>query len=490
MARVAKFKQGDSGTELDLLAGSGAGWNIQSWYPKIAVPNADGALEPVQEEMVCIVKGSSDDNLATQLQAMQQMRQYAAWYNARETWITPVWIHLKTDGETNTGRALVLNSKEYPFEMEFQSQPTSQTGEIEQDKARVKLSFWRMPAWEKLNSVLVDDGWSSNGPAHVLDYGASPNKLPAGDIPGRHSGSFGPVSSSDKPARLWCGIRSDAGAAAGDASGFEAIWELEDGTQEDADATLQTDGSDTASPYGGANPDHIQVSEGTSGTDWADGDFHLAWSIQMQDVVSDANIGNNFGLILELLRAKVDADTTWEVRLALGYPSMDDAERKQTLVQEITATSWDLHEIDVISVPSHKIKGISTVAGWPRERWFEIQIWLRRTTGIGDCYLDCLCPVPIDEGYLKVWDSQVGDAGDRLDTQETPLGEFDVILTDDSAPQGYIQTPPFVANNFRLPPGPGCLVTVYARQATSVLSDRIAVSFVHVERWLSMRGSE
>lgn len=584
MARTLKFKQGDSGTELDLLAGSGSGWNVQSWFPQTGVPVAAGEGEPVQEEMICLVEGSSQNDLASDLQAMAEMRWYAAQYLALQNWVDPVWLHFKTDDESTGVRALVLNSEEYPFEMEFMSQPSRQTGLIEEDKAKVRISFWRMPFWERLtvrdlptstNIVLHFDsgstaptageeisghtsgaeavvayyvlasgtwgggdaaGWmylmrwdgtafqdneqldgqtglggnnfaTANGTEKgsivaVYDYTmADGDGVPGardlqGDVAARiRNLGFAPQANSVSLARLWVGLRSDAVAGSDEAYEFIPVWELEDGSSEDDDVAAATDGSDDCSPEGGSGTDHVHVDDdrgGGSATDWDDGDFHVAWSIELEDVV-DGTEQAQFGLILHLLRAKAGSSTTWEVQLRFGYDTMDKDEFQEgVLIAEVDQTSWDLYAMGIHPVPLRNLNAFDlSYLDAADEAGFEIQVWARRTSGSGDLYMDCLVCIPVDEGYLIVRGSDAYATNEAAFYGQGPMGWDQVVLYKSSISH-VIQFLDYEAFNFRLPPGDGRLFAAYARGGSSDVADMMTVgaNSAFFERWVSLRGAE
>jgi len=502
MARVLKFKQGDSGTELNLLAGSGAGWNVKSWFPSVNPIHGAGPMAPVQEEMICLVEGASDDDLASDLQAMHDMRRFAVYYQGDDNFTVPVWLHFNTDGESNSLRALVLNSEEHPFEVEYVSQPSSQTGEIDQDKAKVRIRFWRL-AWEAPSSTAGAADSPSAGIVYVYDYCNGTDV--EGDTYGRMELLRMRPAAGDEIGRLWMGFRSDA-FIDGDADNLVPVWECEDGTLNASESGIAVDNSSDvngASPGGGSG-EYVEVVE--TDLEWDD-TWHEVVSIAMADVITTvAHLPDNFGTFLTLLRSKVTAGT-WEVKLKLGYDGFDDADLVELeRIVEVDNTSWDLAEAGIVSIPIRQLHMVPlTVFGYAWEQKLCIKVFARRTSGSGDLYVDCIGLCPIDEGYLFAWGFDMsrhvsGGPTDEFTVGHSPEGRLQVLTNsyDSTEPldDKYMmeEIPPFEHQRWGPPPGDGRLVIFHARASSSDFTDNIdlltgASSTYFFARWASLRGN-
>ena len=154
------------------------------------------------------------------------------------------------------------------------------------------------------------------------------------------------------------------------------------------------------------------------------------------------------------------------------------------------ASSFDFYEMGVISLPARSIKAMPFVQG--DERGFTIQIWARRTSGAGNLYLDCLCPIPVDEGYLFIDGANSAANVDPIRYGESPLGDVQCI-TDDDDTSSFSDVPEFEHHNFRLPPGDGRMIVAFARDDSSNLADYLyfpPTGNSYYERWSSLRGAE
>jgi len=490
MSRTLKMKQGDSGTELNLLAGSGSGWNVKSWFPQVANVLPDGTIKPVQEEMICSVEGSSHDDLATDLQAMHEMRRYAANYMGDITWDVPVWLHFKLDDESSAVRALVLNSRAYPFEMAYESEPSSQTGAVEQDKARIRLRFWRQGAWERTSKRDMPQNDATSGAAITFDYtqagtGGSPSAHDiVGDVEARIENlRIQPWSSGAEIDRLWIGTRSAAKHHT--IGNFEPIWECEDGANEAIASDDTTTETNTASPGSGSGA-YVE------GTPSADDTWEKYFEIEVQDV--DANTEDQFGRYLMLLRAKLDQTDTFQIQLRFGYTGFADDEMVRGPKVEITnETAWDFYPMGHFTIPMVDLQAFEPwLAAGLGSHTQSIQVWAKREAGgdQGKIFFDCMIAVPIDEGYLFA--EGIGASQyDVIRFVTTPLDRLGVEVYDSDH---ITKIPATETYRWGLPPGDGLMVLVYAGVDESVLTDTVLINSNdagrYYERWLTLRGGE
>jgi len=333
------------------------------------------------------------------------------------------------------------------------------------------------------NNMATVNGNASSHFVSVIDYASSDI---VGDVPARVNHLYAGLESAG--GRAWFVIRSDDKTVDGDAGELIPIWEWEDGSQEDTDATGQTDGSNTASPYSGDGNDHIQVTEGTSGTDWDDGDYHKIYSITLNDL-EGTNYDAFFGIMKWLLRGKVDASTAWDLQLRFGYETMSDAGFINGPTETLDETSWNLIEMGIQRIPMRDYQSLVLAErGAGYEKGVEIQLWGSRTSGTGDLYLDCLVMLPVDEGYLFCEFDNNAATDDELVFAEGPSGGANAILTNSSGT--WEQFFPYDDYNMRLPVGDGRLIVVLANLASSSLTAGISFAVEWYPRWLSLRGDE
>ena len=480
MAVVHKFRR--NATDLDLNAAAGAGWRTVAWNPKVATPVYGEVPEPVEETLSLLADCSSQDDLATKLQALDTMRRYADAY-LRKREIRPVWWHAKAYSETGERRALVRK-----IETEISCPLVTRADWVEAYRAVVRAQVTRGGLWERTTTVAMPAATPAAAAAVVYDYTASPGADVVGDSPARIS--WLSISSgktyNDPIARLWIGIQS-ANDYSTVLANFAPIWECED-----AGATLGTDAARVAGDATASGGGLVRVTPGTA--TWA-----KRLTINLGAVVGSVDyVVDNYGVYQWLLRTKVSAGT-WEIQFRFGYVGMDDGDFVQGPIVECTGTSWDYLEQGIAEIPLRNLRCIpsSGMHGLGDTYW-AIQVWARRTDGSGTLDLDCLCPIPVDEGFLKAsFGSMQGDASHRKDWifAEAPTGECQFLVFNvDNLRTEFIGEPDSVYN-FRLPPGDGRMVIVYARETSSDITDRLDAINVgdggeYYPAWLSLRGSE
>jgi hypothetical protein len=202
-----------------------------------------------------------------------------------------------------------------------------------------------------------------------------------------------------------------------------------------------------------------------------------------------SNFADNFGNFVWLLRGYVAASTTWEIRALFQY--IDADVYIPSPIIEITQNDWNTQELAVMPLPLRNFQALRTdeVAA-SFEDGFHIKIQARRTSGSGDLHLDCLMPIPVDEGYMKL-DSTQGFKDTNLYYGRSPSGA--VYAVSDST--GDFDTAWVVESdvNFYLPPGDGRMYTALGGSVTQI-GDHVIFNDgdtgKYYERWLSLRGSE
>jgi len=288
------------------------------------------------------------------------------------------------------------------------------------------------------------------------------------------------------------GIRSTALHGADGIANFEPIWECEDGSIGDGgdgvgSVNIIATDPNGASPGGGAGK-FVSVVEGANGSaiDW-DADYNLVLTINVEDV-GYADSADAAGRFLWLLRASATAGTSWSVYFRDGYATA----RNYHDPVDVDGASWDYYEAATSTVPSRDAQAIAETSLYHSQT---IHVFAKRTVGAGDLYLDCICPIPTDEGFAKLWDIWLTDEYECV-IGEGPHEHTQVISLIDGATDYAIDVDPYEFENFRLPPGDGRIIAVYADITSSTLADQIefanpsAVASSYTERWTALRGVE
>jgi hypothetical protein len=346
----------------------------------------------------------------------------------------------------------------------------------------------RGPYWENTTVRNLPDSGTLTAACVVYDYTA------AGDVVGAHDivGDVGArirlldiysVVGDNSLTDYWLGIRSANKRGATGISNFVNIWECEDGTNDtDATDTVDTNAS------GGNN---VTVSE--SSRDWDKstngGVFYRCLDLRLDNVT--ANPGDNFGNYLWLLLAKTTA--TWEVKLRFSYSDRGYNYIETPIIEISETTPFTFFEMGTMPIGLRDVHSItSTDIAKSFDDSFTIGIFARRTNGSADLLLDCLIPLPIDEGFAKL-ESNTGNLDESVWIGRSPegimKGVFDISTSSEFNAVYYVTGD----NNFHLPPGDGRIYCVFWSPNGDINNSIIfndADNGKYYERWLSLRGSE
>jgi len=323
----------------------------------------------------------------------------------------------------------------------------------------------------------------------------------AGDVPARvnalaiQSGTAGATLT-----KYWMGIRSAALHGATGVMSFIPVWECEDGTNI-GDASVSDDGGgsepNTASPGGGSG-DYVIINPGAGGTaiDWSDGDFHQVYGQTLTGAgYNDNTKVDAAGRFLLLLRTKMQtAGNEWRVRIRSGFGSSLQSYHDPV---SIASTSWNYYQVGTITMPGRNKQALETAFLSSAGEYDSIFLEAKQITGSGDLYLDCVPFVPIDEGFLKIIDT-ITDTSRLAVIAEGPKGDTQVLQVDDVGGGAFAiyRNEAFEFEHFRLPPGDGRIMCVYARSASSVFTDQAEfadasiMTSAYTERWAALRGAE
>lgn len=457
-------------TTLDLNAAAGAGFRVMAWNPAVATPVYGKDPPVVVESLDMMLESTTHNDMASDVQDLDAYRVQCDAYMRDRTTQDPVWLRCKMDGETSARRALVTQMDDG-----LRSALYTVGCEPGDNKARFRLQITRMPYWEAPVETTIMNGITpAAGAAVILDYAAS-NLV--GDVPARpyYVGVL-PGANSDEFGRLWMGIRS--AAKAGTPANFKAIWECEDGTN----GTDAADGGDATASDG----NKVTVTPGTA-----------TWAKRMTITMSQAGApyADNFGRMLWLLRTKVSAGT-WEVQLRFGYSAMADDDFVRGPVVEVDNDAWDYKECGTSTIPFRNTHVFDIASyGASTDSEAAVQVWARRTGGAGTLDLDCLCPIPVDEWYLKT----AGFTASRTaadDYEQWYCGESPehtqqgLVFYLNLPATHYVTHVATIEGKLRFPPGDGRLIMVYARATTSDITDTITAYADIYYRWLTLRGND
>jgi len=480
------FTLGDGTTTIDLTDTTTSIFLQESAYvPVVATPTGDGSSPPyVIETMPVGIHATTYDAYATVMQSLHTLQKRAAEYWVDQQQTTPVWLTCKLDGETNSRRALV-KAIHFEFRNEGWQEWLYQecgTG-VPPTKLWGTLLVERHPYWERPTGRAFPNTTPTAAAAVAYDYTTTADVV--GDVGARINALA--FRGSAALNYFWMGLRS--ANKHGTPANFVPVWELEDGTMgADSTADAATE-PNTASPGGGSGS-RVVVAENV--LEW-DNTWANVCHITLNDVGYDtaAKIPCSFGRFLVLCRAKIGAGT-WEMRLMTGYPITGYS---YTDPVEVDDTDWVYYEMGIVNVPPRNLQAIEDAYfSTDNEEDFTVYLNAQRTSGAGNLFVDCLCWVPLDEGFFCTKD------GLSSATQDTILGEGPkedtAVVVYSSVTAGTFDICTFEFENFRLPIGDGRLICVYSTAGADVFAttiefaDAAEVASYYTERWISLRGSE
>lgn len=482
MTKVLKLVNGeDAFATVTLISGpeAGNGWRILNWQTMAGEMITGRPDVPVVERMELICDAEDHDNLAAHFQALDEMRRWAASYKPDPTVSRAgdregVYLHAKMDGETGERRALVNAIRV----MRWTTQQISDAGGSSESRVGVRLELEREPWWEDTTARGFPSVAEASGACLVYDYTDSGAHLVAGDMPARiRNLNIRSDATGARVGRLWMGLRSQD--KHNDVDDFEDIWECED-TDGDlgTDAARATDA--TASPTGGGNT-KVTITPGTA-----------TWAKRLTLMIEDFtnHWDDNLGLFLWLLRYKLSAgSSTWDAQLRFGYSGMADGDFKRGPVVELANFSWDYLEMaaQLMPVSGRYYLGLN-------QGKCAVQIWARRTSGSANLDLDCLIPLPVDEGWLKITGIDLPAGSEAsLNVTERPDGTITVFQIGAVGIE-ILGRPASWA--FRLPPGDGRMYIVYAGPTDSdittggITMTGAGAGYGYIERWANLRGAD
>jgi hypothetical protein len=468
---------------LALLAGdphNNYGWHIEKWVPSVAEIEKDGSVGPVTEKITCLVNAANKSDLEDEFANLELMANVARM-GARDTSsCSVVYLAMYPNGSQQ------INAYIHNINYDILEPITESCGYIENNMARVKLNIVREPFWEELSYTANVAVITITDASSMIDYRVGGTDIEC-DAPARMT-SFGlvPYIVGNEVDRAWIGLRTELHCPS--PSEFVPVWELEDGTNNPAESGITDDVDATASSAA-----RVTVSE--TDLDW-DNTWHETLEIIISDIIGANRYRAQFGLFKWLLRAKVTSGE-WQTQLRFGYRYMSDDDFAENNIVTIDNSNWDFFDMGQQPIPF-----CDSRIYWPdnalelinsEAEEFTVQVWARRTSGTGNLYLDCLCPIPIDEGFLFIEGASATSEGhgagdtDSIIYRESPYRTADCVVYRSFDMRRKIQ---FNADRFNfLPQCEGYIVVAFARSDQSDLTEECAVGLKYARRWRIIRGT-
>ncbi len=461
----------DAYGSISLISQSGVGVLYGGGSPQRA-PDPDARIIDTYK---CKIVGTSDDNLAAQLIALNRILENAARYDQDATEENECWITEQLAAETNPHYSLLLGGG-WQYDHNPHSIPTRNAHVALITLAIKRLAFSEAGtsgAGPYLGGALV----SSTG---LTAFGGSSDLTAQalGDMPARVQivikGNIGAIDT------VWAGFHSFRKASAYGAGTLSdhltPIWESELGTMGTNTAT--TAAYDATST--GATPKSIIVS-------FAD----ALWAERIVLTAHQVNAAydrDQVGRFLILMRARLDTGTdTVQARLRSGYYTTIITPQYKTL-DPVTVAGTDFQYYEMGTVKFPPIQGIlRTPLGSIGTYNMALSLLAARTSGTtSKLIVDHFALVPIDEGFCKMSGLSLSAANFGLigsTPKNIPLSGFYAGAT------GFSSSVPTAQQNFYMPFNAGRIYYFAQRLNLSVIGDTLDSSVYIWPRYYSLRGA-
>lgn len=345
----------DIGSDVDAL-------DLLPWLAETGYEQAishDG--KPVDEVITLHVPGTSDDNLATQTQALDLKAKEIEW-SRRPTQANAVWLVRQQAGETNARRACVSAMRRGPAKV------TSVFAE-QSRLVDYPVGITRGPYWENTSIVTLSSA-SISLLGGTLAYSLN------GDVPGRAASlTLNPTQPGGgltlQTDEFWIGCKT--AREGGDPAHFQPVWDLTAAGTLGADTTVS--GSTLVCTFATTTAMAARA------------------TISIDDAVASAgNWAAQAGQYIVLMRCNITGTLVADVRLAVGYAGTTNfSTGDHESVSEINPT---LHALDTAVNLPPSYAGAGTLGQ------VALRIEAEKVSGTGNLVMEKLVLIPSLEGSL------------------------------------------------------------------------------------------
>ena len=458
---------GDINT-IDLLDGTNGFVLAQNGWQPNTPDKLLGMYATIQEALTLRATGTTQDNLATVLQALTAKKLQSEWYQS-ELERYGVWLRVQYDTETNPRQAFIKAIRH------------RQQGDLFDPLTRYGykineyiLGIERVGLWEAisyLNYAYTTNFIPLGAKIDYTTYGGSPGVV-TGDVPARPAFMelYTPLA-QDHFFEAWVGFRTNR---FGDRSLFQSTWALRKGTVIDADTTGGTTNADATALAGYKTVTTFATLPG------------LTQRVKMRAIHETTDYEELRGEYQVLLRAKLSAAGTVRVRLTDGmYTSSAITYRKRARVI-IDKTDWYIYDLGTLKMPNVgriESQGDFLLYGMA---W---AIEAERISGSCNLDMDTLIFQPIAEGSVYIKGTYyISGSYARLAVEQKPDGQVYGINRVGTTSGVLDQCTATVQGG--VPVGNGIAVVTAQRDTLSVLADEIdTLTMYAYPRWETMRGA-
>lgn len=464
LVRTADFQSDISTLE---LSDNSAGWTLaeDGNIPAVVEDDADS----VPEVYNLILRGSSQDDAATKLQAMYQKVRECKW-SKNPSQPYQIWLRDRAVTETQARQAVIRHPMRFSLDTPIHDHPMT-LDHMGKGTLAFERGHWESP-------IAIETLRYNIGGVGVLGDTYSGAAVP-GDVPARIASMYFTSHDAAKPmTECWWGFKTNADGIT--LANWKGLWELELGTpRADYDTEVATDS--TASPGGGGDT-KMRCNFATHA------DMHTRVNLTPFQI-DNTNFEDLRGTYQILARLKVDSDYVCRVRFVYdianaGTPSGITAKTYNPQVT-VSGTSWYFYDMGRVTLPVGGPASASFSA--MRQSTLSLQAQLYSGTQNASKYLhmDCFVAIPVTEGFghLKggsgVKSSVIIDALGRITSYDYTIAYI----------TGQLDLGGINAQDCVIPTGASKFVIAAQRATSSVLDDAIDIDFKAFPRWKLIRGN-
>jgi len=448
---------------LDLMGGLGAATGFvlkrDGWVQAIA-SDSDTS---VQEVFTFRIKGSSSDNLATQVQALDtKIRQVNDWLKNPGVERYQVWLRVKMNNETLERQAMVKSIRGTAIAVQ------ALEAQLDSDVEDYQVAIERTPWWEDPYAYPTTTAKTNINSIGGL---ATLSETIRGDVPARLAKvSLTPPDAVSPMSDYWLGWKTNR---FGVAANFQPVWSIGDsGLPLIADTAQVADGT----AYG---TNKLQCT-------FASGATFLARCINQLGGSTGVDADQR-GSYTVLLRAKMSDASVARVRIEAGFaPGITLYNPVIRSRQVVSGTAWRLYEVGNVSIPPTRIYATHTLTN------FAIQLDAERLSGAGYLDVDCFILIPVDDGMVKL-SAPIGvtTTGKSINVFQRVTDDLGALFEEGGNVLYSVIVKP--TGKWALPAYDDSPVLVVAAQdvtAGSVKGKLVNMSYTYIPRWRTLRGNE
>lgn len=456
MAEQVKLVLRDEST--DFYGGSGdvSNLDLSTWLAEQGWQQAVAADESTVDEALTLhVPGTTDDNLAANVQALDAMLLNAQRVNDFQNF-REVWLRAQMAGESGARQALVTAVKRSPNVQ--QTDPLA----VQHYLRDYFLGLKRAALWEG-TTLRTTTGTGISALGGKLNYSGL-----AGDRAARVA--LTRLASSSNLNEFWLGVQSTRLNAT--PANLNPIWNLRL-------TAVANYGSDTT---GGTSNADATAQDGYKVVCT----FATASSLAMRCIITTNEVSNQqYGRYMVLLRAKTTSTRTARVRLGMGnwYSGAGFFNTLNRVL--ISGNSWKLYQLGEVYLPVRP--NMNTVTGF-RSAGFRVEA--ESVSGSGNLELDCLVLIPSLDGVLHVSGTNPVSASWIYEVYHRPGGELYGKVLDSALTGIQIEELHPDGQTWGLEPANGTLVCAGQYNGVSTKADTLDVTMSAYERWVTLRGAE